>query len=97
MSVNPVMGSETVAVYGRGLVEEESDKCGEHGELEAGGICECDPNWYHIQIDDGSVMWCSYNNRETPDIPGYYWKENGLSPGEFEVKLSTCMPLNAAL
>ncbi|KAF4737081.1 hypothetical protein FOZ62_006818, partial [Perkinsus olseni] len=29
--------------------------------------------------------WCAYNNRETPDIPGYYWEENGLRPGEYEL------------
>ncbi|KAF4702549.1 hypothetical protein FOZ63_003037, partial [Perkinsus olseni] len=85
MPVYPLTAEEAAAIYGRHLADDDEDKCGDHGQLEAGGICECDANWYHIQIDDGSVMWCAYNNRETPDIPGYYWEENGLRPGEYEL------------
>ncbi|KAF4730067.1 hypothetical protein FOZ62_030530, partial [Perkinsus olseni] len=68
MPVYPLTAEEAAAIYGRHLADDDEDKCGDHGQLEAGGICECDANWYHIQIDDGSVMWCAYNNRETPDI-----------------------------
>ncbi|KAF4674538.1 hypothetical protein FOL47_009064 [Perkinsus chesapeaki] len=64
---------------------EENNKCGDHGKVNNDGICECDAKWYHIQIDDGSVLWCAYNNRAAPPIPGYYWVEDGLNPGEYEL------------